>query len=202
MEQKHLLWRKDATLTAKLVVIISLTGSGYQRPRSSCLCKVGRRKGRNTEDVHCREEWEQDRRKRRLRDWMSRENNGQRRRWKNGGSAAMSQPACLSAPTCSPSPQRWATQARLLPRVTNIYITTLNSEATCDLFLHPSMNPCGFHSFLLNRSRKVSPAKLKCAICQIGLNKTRRSHPWWQLALRFTFCSSSKRPQPVLRRHR
>lgn len=88
MEQKHLLWRKDATLIAKLVVIISLTGSGYQRPHSSCLCKVGRRKGRNTEDAHCREEWEQDRRKRRLRDWMSRENNGQQRRWKNGGSAA------------------------------------------------------------------------------------------------------------------
>lgn len=69
-----------------------------------------------------------------------------------------SQPACLSAPTCSPSPRRRATQARLLPRVTNIYITTHNSEATCDLFLHPSRIPCEFHSFLFNRSRKVPPA--------------------------------------------
>lgn len=103
--------------------------------------------------------------------------------------------ARLSAPVCLPEAELHKPDSHL--RSANIYITTHNSEVTPDLFLNPSMSPCGFHSFLFGRSRKAAfhtehTRKHWSGICQPGLNKTRwmivrgnkLSHSW--------FCSSSK----------
>lgn len=143
------------------------------------LCKVGRRKRRNTV---CRRYGLQGGRK---TDWGI--------KWKGGISdsradgkmevlQSRSQQRGLSLSVRPDlSPRGWATQARLPPQVpANIYITTHNSEVTPNLFLQPSTSPMGFLLYCSTAAGRhpSTPnthltAQHWSGICQPGLKKTR-----------------------------